>query len=59
MFIFEQCPKNFSGKVFTWKPARSQLRFNTTDSTNPLNLAPSDGNARVWLDELEGNVPDQ
>ena len=45
MFIFEQCPKNFSGKVFAWKPARSQLRFNTTDSTNPLNLAPSDGNA--------------
>ena len=44
MFFFGQCPKNFSSKVYTWKPTRSQPRFNTTDSPNPLKLAPSDGN---------------
>jgi hypothetical protein len=49
MFLFGQCPKNSSSKVFTWKPASSQLRFNTTDSTNPLKLAPSDGNVLAIL----------
>jgi len=49
MFLFGQCPKNSSSKVFTWKPTSSQLRFNTTDSTNPLKLAPSDGNVLAIL----------
>jgi len=44
MFLFGQCPKNVSGKVFTWEPTTSQLRFNSADSANPLKLAPFDGN---------------
>ena len=43
MFLFRQCPKNFSSRLFPWKPTAFQLCFNTADSATPLKLAPSDG----------------
>jgi hypothetical protein len=43
MFLFGQCSKNFSSRLFPWKPTTSQLCFNAPHSAIPLKLGPSNG----------------